>query len=201
MLARELKELAPALPVIFGGPGVGLPEVRRLVLAFGLVGRARPWARARPSRWPSPLTSRRRLAGSVAGVAVPGMSYRAAGSCRWPTAPPVLRGLPLPGLALLDYARNAGALPQLQSSRGWACLLARVPEPLAYCSETAYWKTHRLLTRRQVIAEIRRRPGGRGDGRRYVLLRRQRHQRQPSGWTSSWAGWPRTRTRPSCAAT
>ena len=84
---------------------------------------------------------------------------------------PSFDGFPLPGRALADYARNRPHPFMTPFFRGWAVYCSRgCRNRCAYCSETAYWKTHRVLDAARVADEVRRRPADEADGRRYVLF-------------------------------
>lgn len=170
-LAQEIKAAAPALPIIFGGPGAGLPEVRRLILALGFVDAA-----AVGEGESTAVAIADDLAGALAG-AVNGVAVEGKELVERPVIPlldlprPSFEGFPLPGLALSDYARARPHPFLTPFFRGWAVYCSRgCRNRCAYCSETAYWKTHRLLAPGRVIEEIKRRPADEADGKRYVLF-------------------------------
>ncbi len=160
LVAKWIKKLSPKTPVVFGGPGVGLPEVQTFLLAAGFVD-ALAVGEGEMTVAYLAHDLEAALAGDVPGVAV--MKHGAVKLDPRPSAPlqdiplPSFAGLPLPGLSVKDYAANRPnkyrtpffhGLP-VYSSRG--CV-----NRCAYCSETAYWKGYRLREPGAVVDEIQR---------------------------------------------
>ncbi|MFO8058287.1 MAG: radical SAM protein [bacterium] len=160
MLARELKARSPGTPIIFGGPGVGLPEVQGFVLGAGF---ADALVAGEGERTVVDLC---RGIGEGRYRETAGVATLADGAVRLsPRTPgflselpsPSFTGFPLPGLEVADYAANRPnpfrtpfftGLP-VYSSRG--CV-----NRCAYCSESAYWKSFRFREPEAVFRDLAR---------------------------------------------
>jgi len=165
-LARQIKKRRPDLPVIFGGPGVSLPEMQEFTLGLGIVdavvvGEGELTVRELCS------DLKRNLLSGVSGLAIRGSEGSAeSGSVVFePRAlvkdldslPSIsFEGFPLPGLGYSAYKSNRPnryltpffeGLP-VASTRG--CV-----NRCAYCSETAYWSRFRQRKVENVIEQIR----------------------------------------------
>ncbi|MBI2933649.1 MAG: radical SAM protein [Planctomycetes bacterium] len=157
LLAKNVKRDRPQLPIVVGGPGVGLPEVRDFVLDLGtidyvVVGEGDVTA-------VELLDHLARHGGAGCGLA--GVAERGTYTPR-----PMIRdldslplpdftGLPAPGLDLWNYRRGmrfdritirAGAIP-VSSSRG--CVFK-----CSFCSDTSYWHQYRSRSAEAVAEEI-----------------------------------------------
>ena len=159
-LAQELRRMRPELPIVFGGPGVGLPEVQELVLRLGwvdaiVVGEGE---RTAPE-----------LAGHLPGkipLDLPGVATFESGELRFQHRPlendldllprPDFEGLPLPGEALADYGKNRPNRFFTPYYDGFPISATRgCVNHCAYCSETVYWKRFRQRRPEAVVAEIK----------------------------------------------
>jgi hypothetical protein len=159
-LAKQIRKLREDLPVIFGGPGVSLPEMQEFILSLGLVdavvvGEGELTVRELCSDLKKNLQA-----------GVPGLAIRSNGSVSFePRAlakdldslpSSSFEGFPLPGLGYEAYKSNRPnryltpffeGLP-VASTRG--CV-----NRCAYCSETAYWARFRQRKVDTLIEQIR----------------------------------------------
>ena len=158
-LAQELRRSQPGLPVIFGGPGVGLPEVQELTLRLGfvdaiIVGEGERTAQELAGHLPGPIPPD-----------LPGLAALQNDELRFQHRPlekdldtlprPDFEGLPLPGEALADYGKNRPNRFFTPYYHGFPISATRgCVNHCAYCSETAYWKRFRQRRPEAVIAEI-----------------------------------------------
>ncbi len=160
MLAQELKARAPHTSLVFGGPGTGLPEVQRFVLATGLADAVVC------GEGESTAVDLCRGLERGSGKDVPGVATLGDGEIKLtPRKPaslsefpsPSFEGFPLPGLEVRDYEHNRPnpfrtpfftGLP-VYSSRG--CV-----NRCAYCSESAFWRTFRFREPEAVFDDFRR---------------------------------------------
>ena len=158
-LAQELRQLKPDLPVVFGGPGVGIREVQELVLRLGLVdaivvGEGERTVVELARSLPGPIPA------GIPGVAV--LKDRELHSQLRPLEKdldalprPDFEGLPLPGETIADYARNRPNRFYTPYYNGFPVSATRgCVNHCAYCSETAYWKRYRQRRPEAVAAEI-----------------------------------------------
>jgi len=156
-LAKQLRKLAKDLPVIFGGPGAGLPDIYEFILATGLVdalvsGEGEITVRELCADF------KKHLGQGMPGLAVPKngkVSFQPRELAPDLDALPraSFQGLPFPGENFsayktfaqnFDLARNGFPV---YSTRG--CV-----NRCAYCSESAYWKKFRQRRVESVLAEI-----------------------------------------------
>lgn len=156
-LAKHLRRLAPSLPIIFGGPGTGLPDLHEFILATGLVdalvsGEGEITVRELCKNFA------RHLGQGLPGLAVlkgRQVKFQPRELARDLDALPraSFEGLPFPGENFsaykafnqtFDLARNGFPL---YSTRG--CV-----NRCAYCSESAYWQKFRQRRVESVLAEI-----------------------------------------------
>ena len=155
--AKQIRKLRPGLPLIFGGPGSSLPELREFALSTGLVDGL---VCGEGEMTVTELCAD--LGGNLA-EGVPGLAVRKKGTTVYEPrelAPdldalprPDFQGLPFPGAPFSAYNREAagnylahGGFP-VYSTRG--CV-----NRCAYCSESVYWKKFRQRGVENVIGEI-----------------------------------------------
>jgi len=158
-LAQELRKLRPELPIVFGGPGVGLPEVQELVLRLGwvdaiVVGEGERTVVELTSALPGPIPE-----------GLPGVAAFHRGEFHSKLRPlekdldalprPDFEGLPLPGEAIADYGRNRPNRFYTPYYNGFPVYATRgCVNHCAYCSETAYWQRYRQRRPEAVADEI-----------------------------------------------
>ncbi len=159
-LAQEIKSRKPELPVFFGGPGSGLPEVRNFVLGLDMVDGVIVGE--------GELTATEIAADPIGALeqGIPGLAVSKGDEVIFEPQeqikdlnllPPAdYTGLPGPGLELEAYAQNRPNQFLSPFFEGLSLYTTRgCVNRCAYCTETAYWSGFRQRSVEPVIDQIK----------------------------------------------
>jgi hypothetical protein len=160
-LAKKIRSKKPDLPIIFGGPGVSMPEMQEFVLSAGWVDAA--------VAGEGELTVSELCADLKDNLesGVPGLALMKDDSVVIEPRPlvknldslprPDFTGFPMPGLSYEAYKDNRPNKYLTPFFEGLSIAGTRgCVNRCAYCSETAYWSRFRQRRHENVIEEIQK---------------------------------------------